>query len=204
MKDFNMMKLQKFSLAFVMAISVQAIYADTTDDLLFAIEKGDVSQVTRAIKEGADLDISREEDGHNARSLAIAKFIESLETNQQSGTVASIMALGIPLAAAINSWQYTLAAAATAFAGYKLHVGESKGFLDKLRNVGTGKYMIIGSLLGTLGLAWNSSSPYTLASSAIGTAGLAALYYKSNQIRKRYEIYSLVNPDDQFLQESVQ
>jgi hypothetical protein len=199
-----MMKLQRFSLTLLLTLSANGLRADATDDLLFAIESGDISQAKTAITRGADLDISREEDGHNARSLAIAKLIESLEQNQQSGTIATILALGVPVSAAINSWPFTLAAAATAFSGYKVQSSSSTGLLEKLRNAKVGAYMIYASLLGTLGAAWYTKSPYVLASSVIGTAGAAALLYKSTLISKRYEIYSLVNPDDQLLEEDAQ
>lgn len=200
-----MMKIQSLSLAVLLILCANLVHADATDDLLLAIDNGDMDQVQKAIQSGADPDMAREEDGHNARSLSIAKLIDSLEKNQdQTKYLALTATSALPIAAAVNNWKYTLASSISMLIGYNLTAGESKGFIQKIRNTGIGKYIMAGSLLATMGIAWGSKNPYTLVSSALGTSALLGLIYKSRQIQRHFDIYSFLNPEDEFFVEEVQ
>jgi len=189
------MKIQSVFLISLLTCSL-GLQADVTDDLLFAIEQGDAKEAKRAIDLGANVDLMRNDDGHNARSLAMAKLMESCESSHIG--IAGLATALIPVAALINYPAYFAAALATGFAGYKLQGSDSdsKGLIAKLKKSGLGKLMMYGSSLGTFSLAWASSSPYTLVPSAIGTAALATIWYKSFKIQKHFDIYQMVNPED--------
>src|SRR5437879_5317399 len=99
------MKIQKIVLIAGLMCTPLA-WADATDDLLYAIEKGDIEKAEQAFSQGADCDVIRGE--HNARSLAIAKILESAET-QNSLLATGAASLMIPAVALYQKPMYALA-----------------------------------------------------------------------------------------------
>jgi hypothetical protein len=189
------MKINKVIILFALLISPRT-FANATEDLLNAIEHGNVKEVEKALAQGADLDITRSGDDHSARSLAIAKILESAET-QNTTILAGLSALSLPAMALYQKPKYALAAIMTTIAGILMsQKHNSSTVIEKLNNAHIEKLLAIGGGLGILATAWQGTENWQILVNALGTAGLLTFLYKVYQLFKRLHIYGLVNPEE--------
>ncbi len=188
------MNIHKIIVLFSLATSPLAL-ADVNQDLLTAIETGNVREVEKALAQGADLDTTRSGDNHSARSLAVAKILESAEC-QQTILIAASAALSLPLMALWQKPKCAIPAIIATTAGVLLTLNNSNSTIAKIKNLRIDQLLVAAGGLGVLSLAWKAPENWQLLVNALGTAGLITFLYKSYQLLKRLQVYSLVNPEE--------
>jgi hypothetical protein len=83
-------------------------------------------------------------------------------------------------------------------AGFKLGTSTQPGITEKLQKVYAGPILTYAGFAGILASAWHSNeNTLSLIASSMGTAGLAALFYQSNQALKRIQIIQLLTPEEE-------
>lgn len=188
------MNIHKIIVLFSLAISPLAV-ADVNQDLLTAIETGNVKEVEKALAQGADLDTTRSGDNHSARSLAVAKILESAEC-QQTILIAGGAALSLPLMALWQKPKCAIPAIIATISGVLLTLNNSNSTIEKIKNFRIDQFLVAAGGLGIVSLAWKAPENWQLLVNALGTAGLITFLYKSYQLLKRLQVYSLVNPEE--------
>lgn len=197
------MKIQNLVMLFSLAVSPLA-YGNATEDLLSAIENGNVKEVEKALAQGADLDITRSGDNHSARSLAIAKILEVADS-QNTIVLAGLTALSLPAMALYQKPTYGLAAIITALAGVLMTQNNTNSIIQKLKSIRVDQLLVAGGGLSAVALAWQAPENWQILVNTLGTVGLITFLYKSYQLLKRLHIYGLVNPEEyQLTPENIQ
>src|ERR1700722_15758451 len=181
------MKIQKALLLLSLLASPLAL-ANATEDLLQAIENSDINGVEKALAAGADLDTTRSGDNQSARSLAIAKILESAES-QNTILLAGAAALSLPAMALYQKPKCAIAAILTSLAGLLMTQNSTNNIVDKLKTLRIDQLLTFGGGLGVVALAWQAPENWHMIVNGLGTAGLIAFLYQSYQLLKRLHIY---------------
>ena len=183
------MKIQKIFLLLSLIIS-PLVLANATDDLLNAIEQGNVQNVEKAITQGADLDIIRTSDNHSAKSLAHSKILELAES--KNSWIASLLAsLSLPVMGFYQNPKYAFLSSAALASGLIIPHQTKNDILLTLSPL-----LGIGGILGLCSTAWTAPEKWQMITNSIGTAGLVTFLYFSYQLNKYVRIKMLVSPEE--------
>lgn len=193
-----MMRLSNFALVFLVATSAFSTHADSNTDLFAAIAAQNVDAVALALKTGANTDIKRSIDGHNAKTFAFEQINLAFHT-----PVPLIASSAAPFALIIASFLHNKNHALAALAGLGTGVGlrayiqntpeEEHNLIQKIST--TLHLDEIASYASTAGLLASAWSADQLILSSVGTVGLGILYYQGAQLKVACEIYKMVDPE---------
>lgn len=188
-----------------LAVFTQSMaHTDAQAHLFAAIEKQDIQAVAKALAAGADTNVKRSVDGHNAKTFAFEQI--NVACHKPVSLIASSIApLALLIASFLHNKTYALAAVASLGMGVGLNAYTQNTLEQEysgIQNiVSTLRLSDIATYAGTAGLvasAW-ASEYYIL--SAVGTAGLATLYYQGAQLKVACEIYKMVDPEHELFPE---
>lgn len=186
----------RISLIALTALSASLMYGDATTDLFAAIQAQDSKAVAQAVAAGAKVDSKRQSDGHTPKTYAYQQIV-----NAQHKPVPLFVSAASPLALAAAGLYYnaqcTMASIAAIISGTALsaYLDKSTDCTSSARNIAVKTHLdellTHGGVAGLLINAWSSDRSIL---SAVGTAGLAVLYYQGYRLKVACEIYKLVDP----------
>lgn len=186
----------RISLIALTALSASFMYGDSTTDLFAAIQAQDGKAVAQALAAGANVDKKRS-DGHTPKTYAYQQIVNA-QHKPLPLFVSAVSPLVLTIAGLYNDVRCTLASVAAIVSGTALsaYLDKSGNCTSSARNLAVKTHLdellTHGGVAGLLFNAWSSDRSIL---SAVGTAGLAVLYYQGYRLKVACDIYKLVDPE---------